>query len=60
MPYLSSFWEVRSLPELPKGTSAAARSAIITAILWNIWKKRNNLISLTSTLLRCYDHRRYL
>uniref|UniRef100_K4AIA8 Reverse transcriptase zinc-binding domain-containing protein n=1 Tax=Setaria italica TaxID=4555 RepID=K4AIA8_SETIT len=45
VPYLSSFRELWTLPELPDGTVPSARSAILTAILWHIWKGRNELVS---------------
>jgi hypothetical protein len=41
---LSSFRELSSLQELPDGTLVAAHSAIITTVLWNICKGRNELV----------------
>nr|TKW19802.1 LOW QUALITY PROTEIN: hypothetical protein SEVIR_4G043300v2 [Setaria viridis] len=43
-PHLLDFREIWALPALPDETPPAVRSAIITAILWNIWKARNSWI----------------
>ncbi|XP_004966665.1 uncharacterized protein LOC101779074 [Setaria italica] len=43
-PDLLDFRELWALPALPDETPPAVRSAIITAILWNIWKARNSWI----------------
>ncbi|KAF8720457.1 hypothetical protein HU200_023700 [Digitaria exilis] len=42
VPYLQSFRNLWDMPELPDGDQRL-RSAVITVILWNIWKARNNL-----------------
>lgn len=43
-PHLSSFRELWDYRELPDGTEPPARSAVITAVLWNLWKGRNALV----------------
>ncbi|CAN6248749.1 unnamed protein product [Urochloa humidicola] len=44
VPYLSSFRDIWDVPQLPEHLPTAIRSAIITAVLWNIWKARNDLV----------------
>ncbi|OEL16134.1 hypothetical protein BAE44_0022847 [Dichanthelium oligosanthes] len=44
VPFLPSFRHLWEVPELIEGNSARISSAIITALLWSIWKTRNALI----------------
>ncbi|KAF8725541.1 hypothetical protein HU200_020073 [Digitaria exilis] len=41
-PHLTSFRDLWLMPQLPD-SNARIRSAIVTSLLWNIWKCRNNL-----------------
>nr|TKW30491.1 hypothetical protein SEVIR_2G041401v2 [Setaria viridis] len=50
VPYLSSFRELWTLPELPDGTVPNVCSAILTAVLWHIWKGRNAATTWSSTV----------
>lgn len=43
VPYLASFHDLWSMPQLPDA-HPKMRSAVITAILWNIWKARNAFV----------------
>ncbi|KAF8687329.1 hypothetical protein HU200_043012 [Digitaria exilis] len=42
-PFLQMFRDLWQMPELPDG-DPRARSAVVTAILWNIWKCRNAFV----------------
>jgi hypothetical protein len=46
-PHLLSFRDLWTLDDLPDASSAV-HSTITTAVLWNVWKARNNVVFCSS------------